>query len=92
MTLALVTVATADGGQLSPRGFAGELILPETERAAEMFDAAGLGTPGRKFGDVFSFVPDLLTDESVGYLLSPCRAGDMTLSLYPPAFGHRNPE
>src|SRR6185369_13996124 len=41
-----------------------------------------LGAQGRKFGEVFSFVPDgtyislLLgpTDESVGNFLSPCRA------------------
>jgi hypothetical protein len=41
---------------------------------------------GRKFGEVFSFVPDgtyislILgpTDESVGYFLSPCRATNTT--------------
>ncbi len=50
-------------------------------------------TLGHNFGDVSSFVPDgtyhgrplLPTDKSVGYFLSPCRAGDMTLNLYPPA-------
>jgi hypothetical protein len=45
---------------------------------------SSLSVHGRKFGDVFSSVPDgayvswLLApnDESVGYFLSPCRAGN----------------